>query len=88
MISIYFIVQQKFHISEKLNTLSLFFKEEKQLIYSDKVPGIVGQLGISSYNPEEWRVFMDRSKRSLKCVLLPNGNSYGSVPIDHSTVLK
>ena len=35
MTSIYCIAQQKFHISEKLNTLSLFFKEERQLIYSD-----------------------------------------------------
>ena len=31
---------------------------------------------------------MDSSKRSLKCVLLHNGNSYGAVPIGHSTVLK
>ena len=30
-----------------------FFKEEKQLIYCDNVPGLFGQLGISSYNPEE-----------------------------------
>ena len=31
---------------------------------------------------------MDSSKRSLKCVLLHNGNSYGAVPIGRSTVLK
>ena len=65
-----------------------FFKEEKQLIYCDNVPGLFGQLGISSYNPEEWRFLMDSSKRSLKCVLLHNGNSYGAVLIGRSTVLK
>ena len=47
-----------------------FFKEEKQLIYCDNVPGLFGQLDSSSYNPEEWRLLMDSSKRSLKCVLL------------------
>ena len=65
-----------------------FFKEEKQLIYCDIVPGLFGQLGISSYNQEKWRLFMDSSKRSLKCVLLHNGNSCGAVSTGHSTVLK
>ena len=65
-----------------------FFKEKKQLIYGDNVPGLFGQLGISSYNPEEWRLLMDSSKRSLKCVLLHNRNSYGAVLIGRSTVLK
>ena len=32
--------------------------------------------------------FFGSSKRSLKCALLHNGNKYGTVPIDHSTVLK
>lgn len=31
---------------------------------------------------------MDSSKRSLNCVLLHNGNQYGSVPVAHSTKLK
>ena len=70
-----------------MNTLSLF-KEKKQLICCDNVPGLLVQLGISSYTPEEWRLFMDSSKRSLNCVLLHNGNGYTAVPIGHSTVLK
>jgi len=42
------------------------------------------------YHPEDWRlpVFIDSSKRSLKCVLLHSGNKYASVPIAHSTTLK
>ena len=84
----YFIAKQRFRISEKeTNISSLSFKEEKQLIYCDNVPGLFGQLGISSYNPEEWRLFMNSSKRNLKCVLLHNGNGYGAVPISHSTVV-
>ena len=33
-------------------------------------------------------MFLDSSKRSLKCVLLHNGNAYGAVPVGHYTVLK
>jgi len=30
-----------------------FFKEEKQLVYCEDVPGLLSQLDIPSYNPEE-----------------------------------
>lgn len=33
------------------------------------------------HNPPEWRLFIDASKTSLKCVLLHNGNQFPSVPI-------
>ena len=46
-----------------------YFKEEKQLGYCDNVSARLGELGIPSYNPEEWRLFLNSSKRSLKCVL-------------------
>ena len=36
----------------------------------------------------DWRLFIDSSKRSLKCVLIRNGNQYGSIPIGHSVTLK
>ena len=65
-----------------------YFKKEKQLVYCDNVPGLFGELGFLSYNPEEWRLFLDSSKRSLKRVLLFNGNRYGAVLDGHSTVLK
>ena len=65
-----------------------YCEEEKQLVYCDNVPGLFGEFGIPSYNPEEWRLFLDSSKCSLKCVLLNNGNRYGAVLVGHSTVLK
>ena len=65
-----------------------YFKEEKQLVYCDNVSGLVGELGIPLYNLEEWRIFLDSFKRSLKCILLHNENKYRIVPISHSTVLK
>ena len=52
------------------------------------------KLVISDYSPSEWRLFIDCSKRSLKCVLLHNGNRCKSIPIcysvgvseDHATI--
>lgn len=35
-------------------------------------------------NPEEWRLFIDSSKSSLKAVLLHNGNKFPSIPIVHA----
>lgn len=40
------------------------------------------------YKPEEWRLFIDFSIRSLKAILLHNTNVLAPVPITHSTVLK
>ena len=45
-------------------------------------------MGVNDYNPEEWRLFIDSSKYSLKVVLLHNGNVLGSIPVAHSTKLK
>ena len=45
-------------------------------------------MGLPEYTPDDWRLFIDSSKRSLKCVLLHNGNKYGSIPIGHSTTMK
>lgn len=52
------------------------------------VPGLVTAMGLEKYDPNEWRLFIDSSKRSLKCVLLHNGNKLGSLPIAHSTKAK
>ena len=43
---------------------------------------------IPNYIPKDWRLFLDSSNISLKCVLLHNGNKHASIPIGHSTTLK
>ena len=45
-------------------------------------------MGVPQYDPNEWRLFIDSSKKSLKCVLLHNGNLFGAIPIGHSVYLK
>ncbi len=76
-----------FHRSRHEEFLSFFSKGE-ELVYCRDVSGLLNKLGIEEYKPEEWRLFIDNSKRSLKCVLLHNGNLYDSVPLAHSTTLK
>ncbi|GFY30725.1 uncharacterized protein TNCV_3118851 [Trichonephila clavipes] len=64
-----------------------FFTQEGDLVFCSNVPAILEIFKIM-YEPEEWRPFIDSSKRSLKAVLLHNGNRYASVPVGHSVHLK
>ena len=67
--------------------LMKFFKEEDSLVYCCDIEGLLNFFNVT-YNPSEWRLFIDSSKTSLKGVLLHNGNLFGSVPIAHSVHLK
>ena len=58
------------------------------MVYCHDIEGFLLQLGITQYQPNEWRLFIDSSKRSLKCVLLHKGNRYASIPVGHSVTLK
>lgn len=65
-----------------------FFTEKDNFVFCSDIPGLMTAMGLKQYNPNEWRLFIDSSKRSLKCVLLHNGNKLGSLPIAHSTKVK
>ena len=60
-----------------LALLNIFFTNEE-----------MSQTCLTEYFPHDWRLFIDSSKRSLKCVLLHNGNKLDSIPIAHSTKMK
>lgn len=64
-----------------------FFAEDDELTYCTDIHGLMAKLGLL-YDPSQWRLFIDSSKRSLKAVLLHNGNEYASIPIAHSVYLK
>ncbi|GFU71226.1 uncharacterized protein TNCV_3782121 [Trichonephila clavipes] len=64
-----------------------FFTQEGDLVFYNNVPTILEMFKIM-YEPEEWRLFINSSKRSLKAVLLHDGNRYASVPVGHSVHLK
>lgn len=65
-----------------------FFSSDENFVYCCNVSGLLTFMGLTIYQPNEWRLFIDSSKRSLKAVLLHNGNKYAPVPIAHSTCVK
>ncbi|KAI6651281.1 hypothetical protein LOD99_5429 [Oopsacas minuta] len=60
-----------------------YFIVEDGFMFCHDVSPLVNALGCP-YVPNDWRLFIDSSKQSLKCVLLHNGNKFSSIPIGHS----
>lgn len=63
-----------------------YFSKENSLVYCCNIEGLINELN-AIYLPNEWRLFLDSSKRSFKAMLLHNGNKYASIPVAHSVVL-
>lgn len=66
---------------------SQFFHQDGDLVYCSDIPALINEFGID-YKREDWRLFIDSSKTSLKAVLLHNGNTYASIPVGHSVHMK
>lgn len=64
-----------------------FFSMEENLVFCNDVFHLLQELDLPT-NPEEWRLFIDSSKFSLKGVLLHNGNKHPSIPVAHSVHMK
>jgi len=60
-----------------------FFSLEDGVMFCNDVCSIMEVLG-HEYNPDQWRLFIDSSKVSLKVVLLHNRNRFPSVPLAHA----
>ena len=65
-----------------------FFTMEDDFVFCNNISGLLAEMGLSKYNSDEWRLFINISKRCLKCVLLHKGNKFACVPIGHSVVVK
>jgi hypothetical protein len=59
-----------------------YFTQEESLVYCNDIPNLMNMLGVE-YKTDEWMLFIDSNKRSLKGVLLHNGNRFASVPVAH-----
>ncbi|XP_065444006.1 uncharacterized protein LOC101953070 isoform X3 [Chrysemys picta bellii] len=64
-----------------------FFFMEGDLVACNSIDGVMAALNIV-HDPDEWRLFIDSSKTSLKAVLLHNGNVLPSVPVGHAVHMK
>jgi hypothetical protein len=61
-----------------------FFTQADGVVFCNDVCSIMEVLG-REYNPDQWRLFIDSSKVSLKLVLVHDGNRCTSVPLAHAT---
>ena len=71
----------------KEKELISFFSQEGDLVFCSDVSGLMACFKIE-YAPDERRLFINSSKRSLKAVFLHNGSKYASMPVGHSVHLK
>ena len=65
-----------------------FFDTGNDFVYCCDVAELLEVMSVPQYDPNEWRLFIYSSKKSIKCVLLHNGNLFGIIPIGHSVYLK
>ena len=64
-----------------------FFSQEYSVVFCNDVYSVMEVLG-REYNPDQWRLFIDSSKESLKMVLFHDGNRFPSVPFAHAAKMK
>ena len=67
--------------------LTTFFSSQDILIYCNDVYGLMRAIG-HQHQPENWRLFIDSNKISLKAVLLHNENEYPPIRVAHATNMK
>ena len=67
--------------------LNNLFSHPDELCFRHKVTGLFKFIVIAC-NLNEWHLFINSSSRSLKAVLLHDGNMYPSLPLAHSVQLK
>ena len=60
---------------------------EGDLVCCNDIDGLMSAYGIT-HDPDEWGLFTDLSKTSLKTVLLHNGNVLLSIPVGHIVHMK
>ena len=70
------------------SSFRMLFDVKDSFLFCANVKGLQLEVDILHYDGCEWKLFIDSSKRSLKCVLLHNGNTLDSISIAHSVHAK
>lgn len=60
-----------------------YFQKQECITFCNDLSGLFEQLH-QVHVPQEWRLFIDSNKESLKAVLLHNGNKMPSIPVAHA----
>ena len=74
------------HFRSRHMNFSSFYSQEENVCLCNDISGLMQEIGCS-YDPSEWRLFIDSIKASLKAALLRNGNEKPSIPVAHATGL-
>jgi hypothetical protein len=64
-----------------------YFSSAGDLVYCTDIDKVMAALG-QDHKTDEWRLFVDSSKHSVKAVLLHNGNKNPSIPIAYAVHMK
>lgn len=75
------------HFRSRHTKLAAYYAMENDVCFCTDVNGLFQELNVT-HVPDEWRLFIDSSQRSLKAVLLHNGNEKPSVPLAHAVRMK
>ena len=75
--------------NERKSFVFFFYKRRIIRIYNilSRLNSLIRMMGME-YISKDWRIFIDSSNKSLKAVLLYNGNTIGSIPLAYSQKLK
>ena len=72
---------------QRQDELSSFFTYKNTLCFCSNVSALMESLGYQHVS-DQWRLFIDASKTSLKAVLLYNGNTKPSLPLAYAVNMK
>lgn len=67
--------------------LAQCFALQDTICYCTDISNLFVQMG-QPFNPDDWRLFIDGSKTSIKAVLLHNGNVKPSIPVGFATGMR
>ena len=75
------------HFRDRHSALAAFYRMENDICFCTDIDGLMSELGYK-HEVDEWRLFIDSGKISLKAVLIHNGNQKPSVPLAHAVGMK
>ena len=75
---------QEFPSIRLLKKLLQYINIKGSFGYCNNIPNLLNDIGIVKHSPENWRLLINSFKQNFKCVLLCNGNKYGSISIAQS----
>ena len=62
------------------DSMKLQYFSEKDNMYCNNIEFLLNEMDVENFFlPICYRMFIDNLKLSLKCILLPNGNEFGSI---------